>query len=274
MLFTDPRLPPKRPRHSTRRLNVAPTIIHAALTATARGAHRAGMTDRLDLVFAALADPTRRAILAMLLEDDMAVTDVAAGFGISLAAVSRHLGVLAGAGLIAREKRGRVVWCKLEPDALRPAGVWMQAFGRFDGPDLDRLETLLAGLATQQSPDLLETLLASERAVWAALRRGDAEADRAALHSTFLGVYPSGRAGRDDHAAQLEDGPSVEEWEIEAPVAMPLGPDHGLLSYIATFRRPGGPTTRMAVSSVWGRDGDGWVNLFSQDTPLDDQPAG
>ncbi|WP_308915985.1 metalloregulator ArsR/SmtB family transcription factor [Jannaschia sp. LMIT008] len=104
------------------------------------------MAHTLDAVFAALSDPVRRRILSMLLEDDMAVTDVAAPFPISLAAISRHLGVLARAGLIARERRGRVVWCKLEPDALRDAGVWMQAFGRFDGPDLDAMERLLAGM--------------------------------------------------------------------------------------------------------------------------------
>ena len=105
--------------------------------------HADPMPDALSPVFAALADPTRRAILALLLEDDMAVTDVAAGFGISLAAVSKHLGVLARAGLIAQERRGRVVWCKLEPDALRGASVWMQGFGRFDAVDLDALERLL-----------------------------------------------------------------------------------------------------------------------------------
>ena len=97
----------------------------------------------LDAVFAALADPTRRAILAMLLEDDMAVTDVAAPFPVSLAAISRHLGVLARAGLVAQERRGRVVWCKLEPDALREAAVWMRAFGQFDALDEDRLEALI-----------------------------------------------------------------------------------------------------------------------------------
>jgi DNA-binding transcriptional ArsR family regulator len=101
----------------------------------------------LDAVFAALADPTRRSILAMLLEDDMAVTDVAAGFDISLAAISKHLVALDRAGLIARERRGRVVWCKLEPDALRAASVWMRGFGQFDGPDLDAMEALLGALA-------------------------------------------------------------------------------------------------------------------------------
>ena len=101
------------------------------------------MTDRLDIVFAALADPTRRAILAMLLEDDMAVTDVAEPFDMSLAAVSKHLGVLADAGLITRERRGRVIWCKLEPDALRGASIWMQGFGQFEPIDLDAFERFL-----------------------------------------------------------------------------------------------------------------------------------
>lgn len=102
------------------------------------------MTDRLDLVFAALADPTRRRILAMLLEDDMAVTDVADPFDMSLAAISKHLGVLADAGLISRERRGRVIWCKLEPDAMRDASIWMQGFGQFDPLDLDAFERFLA----------------------------------------------------------------------------------------------------------------------------------
>lgn len=99
--------------------------------------------DRLSAIFAALADPTRRAILGMLLEDDMAVTDVAEPFAMSLAAVSKHLQTLAEAGLISREKRGRVIWCKLEPDALRAASVWMQGFGQFDPVDLDALERFL-----------------------------------------------------------------------------------------------------------------------------------
>lgn len=101
------------------------------------------MAQTLDTTFAALADPTRRAILTMLLEDDMAVTDVAEPFQMSLAAISKHLGILADAGLISREKRGRVIWCKLEPDALRAATVWMQGFGQFDPVDLDAFEKFL-----------------------------------------------------------------------------------------------------------------------------------
>lgn len=102
------------------------------------------MAPPLDLVFMALADPTRRAILSMLLEDDMAVTDVAEPFDMSLAAISKHLGVLAAAGLISQEKRGRVKWCKLEPDALREASVWMQGFGQFEPVNLDAFERFLA----------------------------------------------------------------------------------------------------------------------------------
>ena len=102
------------------------------------------MAATLDTVFMALADPTRRAILSMLLEDDMAVTDVAEPFSVSLSALSKHLTVLADAGLISQEKRGRVKWCKLEPDALREASVWMQGFGQMDGVDLDAFEQFLA----------------------------------------------------------------------------------------------------------------------------------
>lgn len=97
----------------------------------------------LDAIFAALADPTRRAILTMLLEDDMAVTDVAEPFEMSLAAISKHLAALADAGLISQEKRGRVKWCKLEPDAMRAATVWIQSFGQFDPLDFDAFERFL-----------------------------------------------------------------------------------------------------------------------------------
>ncbi|MBE9637719.1 ArsR/SmtB family transcription factor [Salipiger mangrovisoli] len=101
------------------------------------------MQPDLDTVFAALADPTRRRILAMLLEDDMAVTDVAEPFEMSLAGISKHLTILASAGLISQEKRGRVKWCKLEPDALREASVWMQGFGQFEPINLDAFERFL-----------------------------------------------------------------------------------------------------------------------------------
>lgn len=101
------------------------------------------MANTLDTIFSALADPTRRAILSMLLEDDMAVTDVADPFQMSLAAISKHLGILTAAGLISQEKRGRVKWCKLEPEAMRDASFWMQGFGQFDRMDFDAFERFL-----------------------------------------------------------------------------------------------------------------------------------
>ncbi len=114
-----------------------------ALSARTPSGYESVMNDPLDTVFAALADPTRRAILAMLLEDDMAVTDVAEPFDMSLAAISKHLVILTKAGLISQEKRGRVKWCKLEPDALRAASVWMQGFGQFEPVNLDAFERFL-----------------------------------------------------------------------------------------------------------------------------------
>ena len=106
----------------------------------------------LDNVFAALADPTRRRILAMLLEDDMAVTDVAEPFDMSLAAISKHLVVLTTASLISQEKRGRVKWCKLEPDAMREASVWMQGFGQFEPVNLDAFERFLEAELPDDNP--------------------------------------------------------------------------------------------------------------------------
>ena len=111
------------------------------------------MSETLDTVFAALADPTRREILRMLLEDDMAVTDVAEPFEMSLAAISKHLVILTRAGLISQEKRGRVKWCKLEPDAMKGASVWMQGFGQFEPVNLDAFERFLGtelGLGSEE----------------------------------------------------------------------------------------------------------------------------
>jgi DNA-binding transcriptional ArsR family regulator len=100
-------------------------------------------TKALDLVFSALADPTRRAILTLLLEDDMAVTDVAAPFAMSLAAISKHLQTLSRAGLIEQERRGRVIWCKLAPETLKSASIWMEGFGQFEAVNLDQFERFL-----------------------------------------------------------------------------------------------------------------------------------
>lgn len=101
------------------------------------------MNENLDLIFQALGDGTRREILRMLLEDDMAVTDVAEPFEISLAAISKHLIMLSRAGLIKQERRGRVKWCKLDPLGMKIASIWMEGFGQFENVDLEALERFI-----------------------------------------------------------------------------------------------------------------------------------
>ena len=120
----------------------------------------------------------------------------------------------------------------------------------------------------QTHPDLA-SLLAVETAVWQALVDGDVAADMALLRQDFLGVYPSGFAGRAEHAGQLEDGPSVQNFRISQARLVEAGPDHRLLCYRADYRRSGADRdAAMYVSSLWQRDGAGWRNLFSQDTPV------
>ncbi len=101
------------------------------------------MAYKLNQIFSALADPTRRNILILLLEDDMAVTDIAEPFDVSLAAISKHLIVLSNAGLILQERRGRVKWCKLNTDAMHAAFIWMQSFGQLEPINLDSFEEFL-----------------------------------------------------------------------------------------------------------------------------------
>jgi DNA-binding transcriptional ArsR family regulator len=106
----------------------------------------------LDLVFAALADPTRRAILGQLLDGECRVGDLAAPLPMSLAAVSKHLQILARSGLVSQVRAGREKTCRLEPDALRAAFVWMQGFGAFATDDFDALERYVE-LALGELPD-------------------------------------------------------------------------------------------------------------------------
>lgn len=101
------------------------------------------MDENLDLIFQALGDGNRREILRMLLEDDMAVTDVAEPFKISLAAISKHLIILSRAGLIKQERRGRMKWCKLDPLGMKMASIWMEGFGQFENVDLEALELFI-----------------------------------------------------------------------------------------------------------------------------------
>ncbi|MBT8456178.1 MAG: nuclear transport factor 2 family protein [Alphaproteobacteria bacterium] len=123
--------------------------------------------------------------------------------------------------------------------------------------------------------DLLESLLAAETAVWEALVSGDAAADAGALDDGFLGVYPDGFSGKGTHVGQLAQGATVKTYAIDDPHVMSLGPDHALLAYRATYRRPGQTADEvMYVSSVWKRNRQGWINVFSQDTPAADDWTG
>jgi DNA-binding transcriptional ArsR family regulator len=94
----------------------------------------------LDRVFAALVDPTRRAILARLEEaESLSITSLAEPFPIKLPAVMKHLDVLSDAGLISRSKQGRTVAVRLSPEPLREALDWLSRYERFWSPALDRL---------------------------------------------------------------------------------------------------------------------------------------
>ena len=101
-------------------------------------------SESLDQVFAALADPTRRAILGRLRMGDASVGEIAAPFEISFAAVSKHLHVLERAGLVSREAVGRQRRCRLEARAMEAAADWTQSYRAFWEGRLDALEAHLA----------------------------------------------------------------------------------------------------------------------------------
>jgi DNA-binding transcriptional ArsR family regulator len=98
----------------------------------------------LDRTFAALADPTRRALLAQLGErDEVSVSELARPFTMSLPAVLKHLDVLSQAGLIAREKTGRTVVCRLRAAPMAEASEWLNRYEKFWSERLDRLAAFL-----------------------------------------------------------------------------------------------------------------------------------
>ena len=100
-------------------------------------------SDRLDEVFRALADPTRRAMLGDLAAGPRTVGELAGPFDISLAGASKHIQVLERAGLIRREVRGRVHTCSLDARPLHMGAEWMRHYERFWNSRLDVLEALL-----------------------------------------------------------------------------------------------------------------------------------
>jgi len=99
---------------------------------------------RLSATFSALADPTRRAILARLAKGEATVTELATPFTITLPAISRHLRILEGAGLLERRKQGRVHHCRLAPHSLQEASDWLTFYQRFWDSRLDALADYLA----------------------------------------------------------------------------------------------------------------------------------
>ena len=100
-------------------------------------------SDRLDAVFAALSDPTRRAILARLVQRECSVTELWKPFEISAPAISRHLRVLETSGLISRRKAGRVHYCRVRPDELRQAEDWIMKQRAFWEQQFDALARYL-----------------------------------------------------------------------------------------------------------------------------------
>jgi DNA-binding transcriptional ArsR family regulator len=102
--------------------------------------------DPLSTTFAALADPTRRAILARLALGETSVTELAEPFDITLPAISKHLKVLERAGLIARGREAQWRPCRIAPDGLRPVDDWLESYRKLWNQRLDRLETYLQEL--------------------------------------------------------------------------------------------------------------------------------
>lgn len=102
--------------------------------------------DRVSLVFGALADPTRRAILTRLAQGDATVAELAAPFEVSQPAISRHLKVLEHAGLISRSRRATARLSHLEAEPLREVTTWLTDYQRFWDESHERLDELLAAL--------------------------------------------------------------------------------------------------------------------------------
>jgi DNA-binding transcriptional ArsR family regulator len=109
--------------------------------------------DRLSATFAALADPTRRAILARLVSGETSVTELAEPFDMSLPAVSKHLKVLERAGLILRGREAQWRPCRIEPRALKEVDDWLERYRRFWEQSFDRLDDYLRELQAKEKKD-------------------------------------------------------------------------------------------------------------------------
>ena len=109
------------------------------------------LPDRISTTFSALADPTRRAILARLVLGETSVTELAEPFAMSLPAISRHLKVLERAGLITRGREAQWRPCRLEAGPLKDATQWLEAYRRFWEESFDRLGSYLQELQAKES---------------------------------------------------------------------------------------------------------------------------
>jgi len=109
--------------------------------------------DHLDLTFAALADPTRRAILARLASGEASVTELAEPFAMSQPAISKHLKILERAGLISRGRDAQRRPCRLEARPLAEANQWLERYRQFWDESFQRLDTLLDELKTRENEE-------------------------------------------------------------------------------------------------------------------------
>lgn len=127
-------------------------------------------SDHLSAKFAALADPTRRAILARLALGETSVKELAEPFRMSMPAVSKHLKVLERAGLIARGREAQWRPARIEPDALKEVDDWLEEYRRLWNARLDRLEDYLRELQAQEKPKAKKTKAGTKRTATKARR--------------------------------------------------------------------------------------------------------
>ncbi len=110
-------------------------------------------TDQLSITFTALADPTRRAILARLAQGEATVNELAAPFALSLPAISKHLKVLQRAGLITQGRKAQWRPCRLEAAPLRDVADWIEHYHRFWEQNFDRLDAYLRALQDENKDE-------------------------------------------------------------------------------------------------------------------------
>ena len=124
--------------------------MYLAYVLNTKRTHRGGKTDRLGTTFAALSDPTRRAILTRLTKGEATVNELAKPFEMSLPSISRHLKVLERAGLISRAREAQWRPCRIDVKALREVDEWIEEYRRMWENRLDRLDDYLTTLQTKK----------------------------------------------------------------------------------------------------------------------------